>query len=86
MTPMKLFVALLDKLATFRNKLWVTDPISWHKYVVEREATIDDEAIVATSARVEKPTAVRYGWENSPKLNLYNKEGLPAELFNSKEK
>jgi sialate O-acetylesterase len=38
---------------------------------------------VVTSDKVEKVTAVRYGWVNfaKPTLNLFNKEGLPASPF-----
>jgi peptidoglycan/xylan/chitin deacetylase (PgdA/CDA1 family) len=35
-TPKEAFVALLDKLDSCRDQLWITDPISWHKYVTER--------------------------------------------------
>lgn len=38
-TPMEWYVTLLDKLVLNRDRIWVTDPISWHQYVVEREAT-----------------------------------------------
>lgn len=31
------FVALLDKLDSCRDQLWITDPISWHKYATERD-------------------------------------------------
>ena len=37
-TPMDWFLALLDKLAARRAQLWITDPISWHKYLTERQA------------------------------------------------
>ena len=30
---------------------------------------------------VTKPVAVRYGWDDNPLCNLYNKEGLPACPF-----
>ncbi|MCX7045993.1 MAG: polysaccharide deacetylase family protein [Candidatus Sumerlaeota bacterium] len=35
--PMDAFLALLDKLESCRDQLWITDPISWHKYKTERE-------------------------------------------------
>jgi peptidoglycan/xylan/chitin deacetylase (PgdA/CDA1 family) len=35
-TPMDQFIALMDKLAACREQLWVTDMISWHKYMTER--------------------------------------------------
>ncbi|CAN5342999.1 hypothetical protein BH09VER1_BH09VER1_27680 [soil metagenome] len=37
-TPMEWYVALLDKLVALRDRIWVTDPISWHQYVIERES------------------------------------------------
>ena len=48
---------------------------------VEAEAAIDGGSVVLSSAQVPKPVAVRYGWANSPRCNLYNKEGLPASPF-----
>jgi peptidoglycan/xylan/chitin deacetylase (PgdA/CDA1 family) len=36
-TPMEWFTALLDKLEADRDRLWITDPISWHKYLTERK-------------------------------------------------
>ena len=37
-TSMDWFLALLDKLEANRELLWITDPISWHKYLTERKA------------------------------------------------
>ena len=36
---------------------------------------------LVSSAQVPSPVAVRYGWANSPRCNLYNREGLPASPF-----
>ena len=36
-TPVEWFTALLDKLEAERDKLWITDAASWHKYVKERQ-------------------------------------------------
>lgn len=47
----------------------------------EADAKIDGDSVVVSSPDVEKPVAVRYGWANSPRCNLYNKEGLPAAPF-----
>jgi len=42
----------------------------------------DDNTIVVYSDDVPNPVAVRYGWADNPNdLNLYNKEGLPANPF-----
>jgi len=50
---------------------------------VPAKATIKGDSIVVTSDKVEKITAVRYGWVNfaKPTLNLFNKDGLPASPF-----
>jgi len=36
-TPMDWFTALLDKLEAARDQLWITDVVSWHQYVTERD-------------------------------------------------
>jgi sialate O-acetylesterase len=48
---------------------------------IEADATIAGDSVVLSSAQVPKPVAVRYGWANSPRCNLYNQEGLPASPF-----
>jgi len=50
------------------------------KWVVA-DASIDGDSVVVSSAQVPQPVAVRYGWANSPRCNLYNQEGLPASPF-----
>ncbi|MEO0475700.1 MAG: sialate O-acetylesterase [Planctomycetota bacterium] len=45
------------------------------------KATIDGDTVVLTSDKVAKPTAVRYAYDSLPKVNFYNKEGLPAVPF-----
>ncbi|MBA4187515.1 MAG: sialate O-acetylesterase [Planctomycetaceae bacterium] len=54
---------------------------------VPAKATIKGDSIIVTSDKVEKVTAVRYGWLNfaKPTLNLFNKEGLPATPFRTDE-
>lgn len=43
---------------------------------------IDDKTVVVYSEEVSNPVSVRYGWANNPDdVNLYNKEGLPANPF-----
>ena len=37
-TPVEWFTAILDKLEASRDQLWITDVVSWHKYVKERQA------------------------------------------------
>ncbi len=36
-TPIEWFMALLDKLEANREHLWITDVVSWHQYVKQRE-------------------------------------------------
>ncbi len=48
-TPMEWFLALLDELAAHRDQLWITDPISWHKYLTERKAAVIK--VLASDAR-----------------------------------
>jgi sialate O-acetylesterase len=49
-------------------------------------ATIDGAKVVVSSSSVTKPVAVRYGWENVPDVNLFNREGLPASPFRTDQK
>lgn len=37
-TPVEWFTALLDKLETVRDQVWITDVVSWHQYVTERNS------------------------------------------------
>ena len=45
------------------------------------EAQVEGDAVIVSSPQVSKPVAVRYGWADFPKVNLFNKEGLPASPF-----
>jgi sialate O-acetylesterase len=53
----------------------------WHPAV----AKIVGNDVVVTSAEVEHPVTVRYGWDPPPVANLYNKEALPASPFRTDE-
>jgi sialate O-acetylesterase len=44
-------------------------------------AVIEGDKVSVSSLTVAKPVAVRYGWANTPDVNLFNKEGLPATPF-----
>ena len=44
---------------------------------------IEGSTIVVWSKDVPKPVAVRFGFRNAAVLNLYNKEGVPVNLFRS---
>jgi sialate O-acetylesterase len=47
----------------------------------EAKAEIKGDTVVVACDGVDKPVAVRYGWTNTPKVNLFNKDGLPASPF-----
>jgi len=47
------------------------------------DARIEGDEVVVWSESVPRPVAVRYGWQNAPTCNLYNKAGLPAAPFRS---
>ncbi|MDX2082210.1 MAG: sialate O-acetylesterase [Terrimicrobiaceae bacterium] len=49
----------------------------WH----EAEARIEGDSVIVSSPAAPAPVAVRYAWANTPRANLYNKDGLPAEPF-----
>jgi sialate O-acetylesterase len=46
-------------------------------------ARIVGDTVVVSSPEVPKPVAVRYAWADSPRCNLFNKDGLPASPFRS---
>jgi len=51
------------------------------QHFVPARAVIDGHTVVVSSPDVKHPVAVRFGWENVPMHNFYNKEGLPASPF-----
>ena len=44
-------------------------------------AVIDGSNIIVSNKKVKKPVAVRFGFSNQSLPNLFNKEGLPVNLF-----
>jgi sialate O-acetylesterase len=44
-------------------------------------ARIEGNTVIVSSPDVPKPVAVRYAWGDSPRCNLFNKDGLPASPF-----
>ncbi len=48
---------------------------------VPAKAVIKGDAVVVSAEGVSDPKSVRYGWDNVPDVNLFNKEGLPASPF-----
>ncbi len=53
-----------------------------HKFIFA-EAKIVGEMVVVSCAQVAHPVAVRYGWADFPKVNLFSAVGLPAAPFRS---
>ena len=51
------------------------------KNFVPANAKIEGSRVVVWSKEVPHSVAVRYGFQNSQLLNLYNKEGVPVNLF-----
>ena len=49
------------------------------------EAVIDGDTVVVSSKNVAEPAGVRFGWQNNPTVNLYNKAGFPAVPFQEKD-
>lgn len=47
----------------------------------EARAHIIGSRVVVSSSSVSKPVAVRYGWADCPKANLFNRAGFPASPF-----
>lgn len=45
------------------------------------KAEIDGNTIVVYNELLRDPIAVRFGWSNFPRTNLYNKAGFPASPF-----
>ena len=45
------------------------------------DARITGNSVIVLSRDVPQPVAVRYAWGDSPRCNLFNKEGLPASPF-----
>lgn len=46
-------------------------------------AHIEGDNVILTNASVSAPRFVRYGWADTPSVNLYNAAGLPASPFTS---
>lgn len=55
------------------------DQGNWHW----ARAIVRGDTVVVASEAVKHPTAVRYGYDSNPKLNLYNRAGLPASPFST---
>ena len=62
-------------------------PLSWFtiagedKNFVAAKAEIDGNSVLVSAEGVDKPVAVRFGWDEVAEPNLSNVEGLPASPF-----
>lgn len=52
-----------------------------YRKFVWADAVIEGNKVIVSSSEVAVPLAVRYGFSNSPRCNLYNEKGLPASPF-----
>ena len=48
---------------------------------VPATARIEGDTVVVSAPGAPHPTTVRYGWANTPDVNLFNQAGLPATPF-----
>ena len=51
------------------------------KKFVPATAVIKGNKVEVSNPNISNPKYVRFGWANFPKVNLYNKDGLPAVPF-----
>ncbi len=51
------------------------------KNFTDADAVVDNNTVIVSSDKVQKPVAVRYAWSNAAVGNLFNKESLPASPF-----
>lgn len=51
------------------------------KFVWAQAKVVQPDTIEVWSDRVSAPVAVRYGWANNPKVNMYSGAGLPLTPF-----
>jgi sialate O-acetylesterase len=54
-------------------------------HFAQATAQIDGNTVLISSDAVSNPRFVRYGWSNSPVINLTNGKGLPASPFTSED-
>lgn len=50
---------------------------NWHW----ADAKIDGNTVVVSSEAVANPKHVRFAYDSNPRVNLYNRQGLPASPF-----
>jgi sialate O-acetylesterase len=54
-----------------------------HNFLPATDAHIEGEQIVVSNPKILKPIYVRYGYQDDPKVDLYNSAKLPASPFSS---
>jgi sialate O-acetylesterase len=54
-----------------------------HNFLPATDAHIEGQQIVVSNPKITKPVYVRYGYQDDPKLDLYNSVKLPASPFSS---
>jgi sialate O-acetylesterase len=52
-------------------------------WATQAEIISPNQVRISNRTDVPQPKAVRYAWQNFPRCNLFNSEGLPAEPFRS---
>lgn len=62
-TPWEWFISLLDKLDAHRSDLWITDPVSWHQYELER-----DDALLNVQADGEEEIRISLSCPHDPRF------------------
>jgi sialate O-acetylesterase len=55
------------------------------RHFSKAEARIEGDSVLVSCDCVAKPKFVRYGWANTPTVNLTNGKGLPASPFTSED-
>lgn len=50
-------------------------------YFVPAQAMIKNNQVIVYNTSIKNPVSVRYAWSSNPDVNLFNKEGLPAQPF-----
>ena len=67
-------------------------PLTWFSIAgkdgrfVKATATIEGDKVMVSSPEVNKPTSVRFAWDEKAQPNFFNKEGLPALPFRTDKK
>ena len=51
------------------------------RFVAADAKVTGKDAVTLTAEGIDQPTAVRYGWDDYPLINLFDSEGLPASPF-----